>query len=69
MCSSVSRTLFAVVFVALSGAAIAAPPGFYGYGTPATAEQIAGWDIDARPDGVGLPPGSGSVEKGSTVYA
>ena len=69
MCSSLSRTLFAAAFVALSGAAFAAPPGHYGYGTPATPDQIAGWDIDARPDGVGLPPGSGSVEKGSTVYA
>lgn len=69
MCSSLSRTLFAAAFVALSGAAFAAPPGHYGYGTPATADQIAGWDIDARPDGVGLPPGSGSVEKGAGVYA
>jgi S-disulfanyl-L-cysteine oxidoreductase SoxD len=55
--------------LALSGAALAAPPGHYGYGTPATADQIAGWDIDARPDGVGLPPGSGSAEKGANVYA
>jgi S-disulfanyl-L-cysteine oxidoreductase SoxD len=73
MCSLLSRTRFAAAFVAtflaLSGAAFAAPPGFYGYGTPATADQIAGWDIDARPDGVGLPPGSGSAEKGANVYA
>jgi S-disulfanyl-L-cysteine oxidoreductase SoxD len=73
MCSSLSRTLFAAAFVAsflaLSGAALAAPPGHYGYGAPATADQIAGWDIDARPDGVGLPPGSGSAEKGANVYA
>lgn len=69
MCSSPSRTLLAAALVALSSAAFAAPPGHYGYGTPATSDQIAGWDIDARPDGAGLPPGSGSVEKGSTVYA
>jgi S-disulfanyl-L-cysteine oxidoreductase SoxD len=73
MCSLLSRTLFAAALVAsflsLSGAALAAPPGHYGYGTPATADQIAGWDIDARPDGVGLPPGSGSAEKGANVYA
>ena len=43
--------------------------GHYGYGTPATPEQIAGWDIDVRPDGAGLPPGSGSVAKGADVYA
>jgi cytochrome c len=69
MCSWRSRALLAALFVALAGAASAAPPGYYGYGTPATSDQIAGWDIDARPDGVGLPPGSGSVTKGAEVYA
>ena len=35
----------------------AAEPGYFGYGTPATPEQIAGWDIDVRgDDGAGLPP-------------
>ena len=37
-------------------------------GSPATPEQIAGWDIDVRPDGVGLPPGSGSVAQGESLY-
>jgi len=69
MCSLLSRASLAAALVALSGAAFAAPPGHYGYGTPATADEIAGWDIDARPDGVGLPPGSGSVNKGADVYA
>ena len=40
-----------------------------GLGTPATPEQIRGWDIDVRPDGVGLPPGKGTVEQGEKVYA
>jgi cytochrome c len=44
------------------------PPGYYGYGEAATAEQIAGWDIDVRPDGKGLPPGSGSVVDGEILY-
>ena len=44
------------------------PAGYYGYGEPASAEQIAGWDIDVRPDGKGLPPGSGSVEDGEYLY-
>jgi S-disulfanyl-L-cysteine oxidoreductase SoxD len=71
MSSSPSRqSIFAVAaIVALSAAASAAPPGHYGYGTPAAPAEIAGWDIDARPDGVGLPPGSGSVSKGANVYA
>ena len=40
----------------------------YGIGTVATAEQIAGWDIDIRPDGTGAPPGKGSVKEGEALY-
>jgi cytochrome c len=36
-------------------------------GTPSP-EQIAGWDIDVRPDGEGLPEGRGSVSEGRQVY-
>lgn len=46
----------------------AKPAGYWGFGEPATTEQIAGWDIDIRPDGTGLPPGSGSVEDGEMLY-
>lgn len=41
----------------------------FGFGRPATAAEIAAWDIDVGPDGTGLPPGSGTVELGSTIYA
>jgi S-disulfanyl-L-cysteine oxidoreductase SoxD len=37
-------------------------------GQPATPDVIAGWDIDVRPDGQGLPPGKGSVKAGEQVY-
>lgn len=41
----------------------------FGYGATPTKEQIAGWDIDVRgKDGVGLPPGRGSVDDGATVF-
>ena len=43
-------------------------PRNYGVGHIATAEQIAGWDIDVRPDGQGAPPGRGSVKDGEKVY-
>jgi cytochrome c len=43
-------------------------PRHYGIGQAATAEQIAGWDIDVRPDGQGAPPGSGSVKDGEKIY-
>ena len=42
--------------------------GPYEFGTEATAEEIAAIDIDAMPDGRGLPPGSGSYEQGKEVY-
>lgn len=40
----------------------------FGFGAPATPAAIAGWDIDVRPDGRGLPPGQGSVREGQTIY-
>ena len=42
--------------------------GHFGYGTPANPEAIAGWDIDVRPDGLGLPTGSGTVADGEVLY-
>ncbi len=41
---------------------------FPGVGRTATSAEIAAWDIDVRPDFKGLPPGSGSVEKGQKVW-
>ncbi len=46
---------------------IAGLPDF-GFGETASPERIAAWDIDIGPDGEGLPPGSGSVERGETLY-
>ena len=51
-----------------SQAAWSQESGYYGYGKPATQEEIAGWDIDVRPDGQGLPDGSGSVSRGEELY-
>ncbi len=41
----------------------------YGLGRPATAERIKAWDSAIRPDGKGLPPGSGTALKGAILYA
>jgi S-disulfanyl-L-cysteine oxidoreductase SoxD len=38
-------------------------------GRTATPEEIAAWDISIGPDGVGLPPGSGTPKQGEAVYA
>ncbi len=45
------------------------PNGHFGFGSSATPEQIAGWDIDIAPDGTGLPPGSGTVQQGEALFA
>lgn len=62
----IATALGASVFA--SPVVLAAEEGRFGYGSPASAEQIAGWDIDVRPDGQGLPPGEGSVEDGEELY-
>jgi S-disulfanyl-L-cysteine oxidoreductase SoxD len=76
MSSFRNRTSIRLVVVAAVGAlAVTAwageqhKLGYYGYGKTPTAAQIAGWNIGVRPDGQGLPPGSGSVSKGADIYA
>jgi cytochrome c551/c552 len=59
--------LVATLAVAGTLSAFAAPLQ-YGFGKPATATEIAGWNIDVRPDGTGLPPGRGSVMQGQVIY-
>ncbi len=43
-------------------------PERFSFGSPASAARVALWDIDVKPDGEGLPPGSGSVDEGERVY-
>ncbi len=41
-----------------------------GLGRPATADEIAAWDLDILPDGTGLPAGQGDVwTGGEEVFA
>lgn len=42
--------------------------GAFGLGRLATADEVAAWDIDIRPDGKGLPKGSGTVAQGEPIY-
>ncbi len=39
-----------------------------GLGREATPAEIAAWNIDVRPDGLGLPDGSGSVLDGEEIF-
>ncbi len=54
--------------LALSVTALSADQTRYGFGRIASSEEIKGWDIDVRPDGKGLPKGSGSVAQGQKIY-
>jgi cytochrome c len=49
-------------------AAFASSALAWDFGRPATPEEIALWDIDVRPDGKGLPDGSGTPAQGKVVY-
>ena len=72
MSSSPERSLLLgiAMLAAASGFAGAAEPGHFGYGQKPAPEQIAGCNIDARgDDGAGLPPGKGTVERGTEVFA
>ena len=40
----------------------------FNIGKLATKEEIAGWDIDVRPDGLGAPIGSGTALIGEEIY-
>ena len=57
----------AIAAMVVSGAVYAAER--YDFGRPATPAEIAGWDIDASPDGAGLPPGHGDVRQGEAIFA
>ncbi len=59
----------AAVTFALTTFARADGIGSLGIGRVASPAQIAGWDIDVRADGEGLPPGHGSVHEGEKIFA
>jgi cytochrome c len=40
----------------------------FNLGRSVTMEEIAGWDIDVRPDGQGAPPGQGTAKQGEAIF-
>jgi S-disulfanyl-L-cysteine oxidoreductase SoxD len=74
MCMGRSRMLALLAAIAGLGVGAGTSLGQQGYGGPydfgstPTEEEIAAIDIDAMPDGRGLPPGSGTHEQGKEVY-
>lgn len=67
--AAVVFALVAAPLVALGQQAGYAPARTYHFGKPATKAEIAAWNIDVRPDGKGLPAGSGTYAKGEKIYA
>lgn len=80
--SDKTRWLFALALVAAllpaTGRAAEKPPAAdgppavpssFGFGRIATQAEIDRWNISIRPDGKGLPAGSGDVATGRTLYA
>jgi S-disulfanyl-L-cysteine oxidoreductase SoxD len=61
-----SLTLTAALALGLGAATAADAPRF---GQPISPAELALWDISIAPDGVGLPPGSGTPAQGEGVYA
>ena len=48
--------------------AIVPEHGVFHLGREALSAEIAAWDIDIRPDGLGLPAGRGTVAQGEPIY-
>jgi mono/diheme cytochrome c family protein len=63
----------ALLLIAASGLALGSTVTFAAespnLGRVATPEEIASWDISIGPNGVGLPPGSGTPKQGEAAYA
>lgn len=56
------------IVLASSVLAQTAEGGRFGFGRVATPQEIAGWDIDVRPDGHGVRKGKGDARRGQEIY-
>ena len=66
--SKFRKVILTMTWLLAASWASAQSPAYPGVGRPATAKEIAAWDIDVRPDFKGLPAGSGSVAQGQDVW-
>src|SRR5258706_619816 len=63
---SFARSAVVLALALGAGAALAAGQN---RGKPIAPSEIAAWDISILPDGSGLPPGSGTPDRGARVFA
>ncbi|MDC1115721.1 cytochrome c [Alphaproteobacteria bacterium] len=68
MLDLVKYVSYATVGMVLSISVSQASERVFNLGALATPEEVAGWDIDVRPDGLGAPVGSGNAYDGEEVY-
>ncbi len=62
-CEQSFGALLTIFLLAMAVALPARGQDKYHLGKKATPAEIAGWNIDVRPDGAGLPDGQGSVSQ------
>ncbi|WP_345792710.1 c-type cytochrome [Thauera sp. JM12B12] len=65
--SRFSKTLIALLIAGAAGSAVAWDR-YPGIGREATPAEVKAWDIDVRPDLVGLPKGRGNVDDGMALW-
>lgn len=58
----------AAAWAGATGVASAQEGGRFGFGRAASPTEIAGWDIDVRPDGHGIRKGKGNARDGQVIY-
>ena len=58
----------ALAVVLIAAPLTSASAGKLGLGREAKPEEIKAWDISVRPDGLGLPPGKGTVKQGEELF-
>ena len=64
------KIVSALILTSLSGVSLLeASDRAFNLGSLATSQQVKGWDIDVRPDGLGAPIGSGTAFDGEEVFA
>lgn len=67
---SISRATAAAVAIAsiVAMTAAAQEQRRFNIGRAVTEAELSSWNIDVKADGVGLPPGRGSVQEGKAIY-
>ena len=67
--SGLGRFILSLSFIIFLANTTSASDRKFNLGQIATSEEVAGWDIDVRPDGLDAPIGSGTALFGEEIYA